>query len=72
MHWMAASHESPFASIVGRRNGRTSTVWPMPIHCFAHGFGRTGEIGPMNDGALAAKYPMEGSVDAFDVHAGLM
>jgi hypothetical protein len=44
----------------------------MPIHCFAHGFGRTGEIGPMNDGALAAKYPMEGSVDAFDVHAGLM
>jgi hypothetical protein len=52
----AAGHESPFASIVGRRNGRTSTVWPMPIHCFAHGFGRTGEIGPMNDGALAAKY----------------
>jgi len=26
----------------------------------------------MNDGALAAKYPMEGSVDGFDGRAGLM
>jgi hypothetical protein len=44
----------------------------MSIHGLAHGSGRMGEIGPMNDGALAAKYPMEGSVDAFDAHAGLM
>jgi hypothetical protein len=29
----------PFASIFGRRNGRMSTVWPMPIHSLAHGFG---------------------------------
>jgi hypothetical protein len=43
----------------------------MPIHCFANGFGRTGEIGPMNDGALAAKYHTQWKA-AFDVHAGLM
>jgi len=71
MHWIAAGHESPFASIVARSNDRTSTVWPMPIHCFANGFGRTGEIGPMNDGALAAKYHTQWKA-AFDVHAGLM
>jgi len=42
---------------------RRPYVWPMPIHGFA-----TGEVGHMNDGALAAKHPMEG-VDAFDAHA---
>src|ERR1700687_383504 len=46
-------------------------VWPMPIHSFAHDFGRTGEVGHMDDGALAAKHPMEG-VDAFDAHARLI
>jgi hypothetical protein len=43
----------------------------MSIYRFVHDFGRTGEVGHMNDGALAAKHPMEG-VDAFDAHARLI
>src|ERR1700674_993646 len=44
---------------VGRPNARL-----MPVHGFAHDLGRAGEVGHMDDGALAAKPPMVG-IDAF-------
>jgi hypothetical protein len=44
---------------------------PRAIHGFAHDLGGAGEIGGVNDGVFAAKYPMKG-VDAFDAHAGFV
>src|SRR5450631_1329492 len=43
----------------------------MPVHGFAHDLGRAGEVGHMDDGALAAKHPMVG-IDAFNAPARLV
>src|ERR1700674_2086064 len=51
---------------VGRPNARL-----MPVHGFAHDLGRAGDVGHMDDGALAGKHPMVG-IDAFDAYARLV
>ena len=43
----------------------------MSVHGFAHDLGRAGEVGHMDDGALAAKHPMVG-IGAFDAHGRLV
>src|SRR3984893_7078344 len=49
-----ALHVAVAASTVGRPH-----VWPMPIHSFAHDFGRTGEVGQFNSfGEVGGIWPL--------------